>query len=153
MGRRNQRGSSAVRQTPRDIQRYRTPDQYHTSEQFYTAAQATGTAEGLLGRKPIHHHSAIGLHDAVYLQVLDIRHTQSANRCRPWLVDDTDSVIGRRPVCVGVSPTGGYTQGIAASSQAYTDNVSAVVCGEIDPIRELWEHMIDFAYRIWRDLR
>ena len=82
---------------------------YHSSEQFYTAAQATGTAEGVT-RKPIHHHSAIGLHDAVYLKYLDIRHTQS-NRCRPGRLWMTHSVIGRRPVCVGVSPTGGYTQG------------------------------------------
>ena len=63
------------------------------------------------------------------------------------LVDDTTAVIGRRPVCVSVSPTGGYTQGIAARSQAYIANVSAVVCGEIDPYGNVWEHMIDFAYR------
>ena len=63
------------------------------------------------------------------------------------LVYDAGGVIGRRPVCVGVSPTGGYTQGIAASTQAYTENVSAVVCGEIDPYGALFEHMIDLAYR------
>ena len=63
------------------------------------------------------------------------------------IVDDTDSVFGRRPVCVGVSPTGGYTQGTPASSQEYTDNMSAVVCGEIDPYGNVFEHIIDFAYR------
>ena len=118
-----------------------------SSEQFYTAAQATGTAEGVTGENPY-----TIMQPLVYIMRCILKYwtygtLNLQTDVARGIVDDTTSVIGRRPVCVGVSPTGGYTQGVAASTQAYTDNVSAVVCGEIDPYGNVWEHMIDIAYR------
>jgi len=118
-----------------------------TSEQFYTAAQATGTAEGVTGENPYTITQPL-----VYIMRCIYKYwtygtLNLQTDVARGLVDDSGSVIGRRPVCVSVSPTGGYTQGIAASSQAYIENVSAVVCGEIDPYGNLLEHMIDIACR------
>ncbi len=118
-----------------------------TSEQFYTAAQATGTAEGVTGENPYTINQPLVYIMRCILKYWTYGTLDLQTDVARGLVDDTTSAIGRRPVCVGVSPTGGYTQGIAASSQAYTDNISAVVCGEIDPYGNVWEHMIDIAYR------
>ncbi len=123
------------------------PTVSRTSEQFYTAAQATGTAEGVTGENPYTITQPL-----VYMMRCILRYwtygtLNLQTDVARGLVDDNGSVIGLRPVCVGVSPTGGYTQGTPASSQAYTDNISAVVCGEIDSYGNIWEHMIDFAYR------
>ncbi|MFA5744571.1 MAG: hypothetical protein WC936_07185, partial [Candidatus Nanoarchaeia archaeon] len=118
-----------------------------TSEQFYTAAQATGTAEGVTGENPYTiTQPLVYIMRCIYKYWTYGTLNLQTNVAR-GIVDDTTSVIGRRPVCVGVSPTGGYTQGTPASSQAYTENVSAVVGGEIDLYGNIWEHMIDFAYR------
>ena len=118
-----------------------------TSEQFYTAAQATGTAEGVTDENTYTITQPLVYMMRCILKYWTYGTLNLQTDVARGLVDDTDSVNGRRPVCVGVSPTGGYTQGIAASSQAYTDNVSAVVNGEIDPYGNILEHMIDFAYR------
>lgn len=118
-----------------------------TSEQFYTAAQATGTAEGVTGENPYTITQPLVYIMRCILKYWTYGTLNLQTDIARGLVDDTTSVIGRRPVCVGVSPSGGYTQGIAADTQAYTDNVSAVVCGEIDPYGNVFEHMIDFAYR------
>ncbi len=123
------------------------PTVSRTSEQFYTAAQATGTAEGVTGENPYTITQPLVYMMRCILKYWTYGTLNLQTNVARGLVDDTASVIGRRPVCVGVSPTGGYTQGIAASSQAYTDNVSAVVNGEIDSYGNIWEHMIDFAYR------
>ncbi len=118
-----------------------------TSEQFYTAAQATGTAEGVTGENPYTITQPLVYMMRCILKYWTYGTLNLQTDVARGIVDDPTSAIGRRPVCFGVSPTGGYTQGIAASSQAYTENVSAVVCGEIDPYGNVWEHMIDFAYR------
>lgn len=118
-----------------------------SSEQFYTAAQATGTAEGVTGENPYTITQPLVYIMRCILKYWTYGTLNLQTDVARGIVDDTTSLIGKRPVCVGVSPTGGYTQGVAASTQAYADNVSAVVCGEIDPYGNVWEHMIDIAYR------
>lgn len=118
-----------------------------TSEQFHTAAQATGTAEGLTGENTYTITQPLVYMMRCILKYWTYGTLNLQTDVARGLVDDTTNEIGIRPICVGVSPTGGYTQGTPASSQSYTDNVSAVVCGEIDTYGNVWEHMIDFAYR------
>ena len=124
------------------------PGGSRTSEQFYTAAQATGAAEGVTGENPYTITQPL-----VYIMRCILKYwtygtlNLQTDVARGIVDDSPPAAIGKRPICVGVSPTGGYTQGTPASSQAYTDNVSAVVCGEIDPYGNVFEHMIDFAYR------
>lgn len=119
-----------------------------TNEAFRTAAQATGTAEGLSAEEntytisqPLPYIMRTLLKYWQY-KTLDLQTNVARGIC-----DDGSSAVGLRPIGYGMSLTGGYTQGTAASTQAYADNTAAVVGGECNPYGNEWEHMIDFAYR------
>lgn len=125
-----------------------TPTVSMTNEAFRDAAQATGAAEGLTGDDNTYTISQ-GL---IYIMRMILMYwtygtLNLQTDVSRGIVDDTSSVVGKRPVGYGVALTGGYTQGTPASTQAYTDNTSAVVNGEVNPYGNVREHMIDLAYR------
>ena len=118
-----------------------------TNEAFRNLAQATGTAEGLSGKdntytisQPLPYIMRTLLKYWAY-KTLDLQTNVARGICNgTW--DD-----GGREICVGISLTGGNTQGIPGTTGTRADEKSAVVNGEIDPYGGYWEFMIDFAYR------
>ncbi|MBE6506424.1 MAG: hypothetical protein E7Z72_00660 [Methanocorpusculum parvum] len=118
-----------------------------TNEAFRNLAQATGSAEGLSGKdntytisQPLPYIMRTLLKYWAY-KTLDLQTNVARGICNgTW--DD-----GGREICVGISLTGGNTQGIPGTTGTRAAEKSAVVNGEIDPYGGYWEFMIDFAYR------
>ena len=114
------KGSSVITNSARyTVTECPTVSRSHQSS-FIQRLRQPGPAEGVTGENPYTITQPL-----VYMMrcisntwtygTLNLKHYVARG-----LVDDTTFCNWRRPVCVGVSPTGGYTQG--ASSQEYTDN-------------------------------